>query len=172
MLVSLFIVFFTIRLPPSSTRTYPLFPDTTPFRSCRDRTARPQRPRCAGKSGARLSLFGIARRRHRLRAPADRPWGQARRPRGAGGGNGGRFRAIVLRHRLCGRLAGAAAAADQLRRQGKLYRPVESPVVELRPDAVPLPQGIGGAGGGIRPPENGRNSRLRGFTPLGGRALR
>src|SRR3546814_6940877 len=92
MLVSLFIVFFTIRLPPSSTRTYPLFPDTTPFRSCRDRTARPQLPRCAGKSGARLSLFGIARRRHRLRAPADRPWGQARRPRGAGGGNGGRFR--------------------------------------------------------------------------------
>ena len=48
---------------------------------------------------------------------------QAGRPDRAGRRDRPRIRRAVLRRDLCRRLAGAAAAADQLRRQAKLYRP-------------------------------------------------
>ena len=61
------------------------------------------------------------------------------RPRRAGRRDRARIRRAVLRRDLCRRLAGAAAAADQLRRQGQLHRPARGAARKRRPEAAALP---------------------------------
>ena len=63
---------------------------------------------------------------------------QAGRPDRAGRRDRPRVRRLLLRRGLCRRLAGAAAAADQLRRPRILCRPARGPAQQLRSRAVPL----------------------------------
>ena len=99
----------------------------------------PQFPRCARHAGARLSLSpSCARTRsraaHRLIArgvkPGDRVALIAETAR--------RVRRPVLRRALCRRLAGAAAAADLVRRPRRLYRPARRAAEQLRSRAAAL----------------------------------
>ena len=67
-----------------------------------------------------------------LRAPPDRPRRQAGRPHRPGRRDRARIRRSVLRRGLCRRLAGAAAAADLVRRPRILYRAARRAAEELR----------------------------------------
>ena len=89
----------------------------------------------------RLSLSAAARGCARRGAPLRRARHQARRPHRAGRRNRARIRGLLLRRGLCRRLAGAAAAADQLRRPRSLCRPARRAAQKLRSGAVPLPAG-------------------------------
>ena len=107
-------------------------------RLCGDGPARAQFPRRARHADPRLSLCRAARGRAGARAPLHRARHQAGRPHRAGRRDRPRIRRLLLRRGLCRRLAGAAAAADQLRRARSLCRPARRPARQLRSGAVPL----------------------------------
>ena len=71
-------------------------------------------------------------------APLHHAWDQGQRPHRAGGRDGPRFRRLLLRCGLCRRVAGAASAADQLRRTRGLCRPACRSAEELRREALHL----------------------------------
>ena len=114
--------------------------DRRSARLCGEGPARSQLPRRARH--ARPAPIPIAELREDAlvaRPPLHRARDQARRPHRAGRRDRTRVRRLLLRRGLCRRLAGAAAAADQLRRPRRLCRPARRPAEELRSGAVPLP---------------------------------
>ena len=95
------------------------------------------RGRCTGYAYAdmREDALDVARRWSLPGSARTTAWRWWRKP--------GRIRRAVLRVRLCRRLARAAAPADRVRRQGKLYRSACGAVRQQRSQDPSLPGEIG-----------------------------